>query len=151
MAQRTVCFRSNAGNDFPTEYEALCDDLRHFIQGVTNNPGIAREIMTAMVGALQPRYAPQPEPHLVPETEFDGIARLIARLAETKPTDEPQLDLRPGKVMRADPVDTLTDIAGDIAGVTRIGPQCSCPVGQCLTTCPVHGVAAFEAAGSTQG
>lgn len=98
MAQRTTCYRSDAGKDFPTEFEALKDDLRHFIVGVIKNDALARDLTDAMVDKLEPVYSERPADlpagkGYVPETLWPGTADLMARLKETRQTNAPQLPL----------------------------------------------------------
>jgi hypothetical protein len=122
MAQQTTCFRSDAGNDFAEEFDAWKDDLRHYIFGKVNNEKIARDLADAMCADLKPRYGKPTFTGAAPPIEFPGIAQMIFTLNRLHRETPPELDLRPGVVNRGAPVEVLTDISGQIAGVTRIGP-----------------------------
>jgi hypothetical protein len=83
MAQRTVCFRSDAGTDFATEHEALVDDLRHYISGVLGNAAVAKQLTEAIVADLSPRG------------EWVGFASLMASMERTRPAETIAMDLQP--------------------------------------------------------
>lgn len=92
MAKQTICFRSDAGNDFPTEFEALKDDLRFYIFNVIKNEATAKQLAEAMVADLKPLYdmvaqtqalelgQPLPDTLISP-----GIGALIERMTATLP------------------------------------------------------------------
>lgn len=96
MAQQVTCFRSDAGNDFTTEYEALSDDLRHYIQTHTGNVKVSRDLAYQMVQDLSPKYGVELDPGKIPPMTFMGLAHMLARLEIIRPDEAQQsLDLAP--------------------------------------------------------
>lgn len=91
MAKQVTCYRSDSGKDFPTEHEALKEDLRHFIHNVIANEALSKQLTDAMVNALKPRYAPGAPKGAEPE--WHGMHRLISRLTHTLPDEQHELQL----------------------------------------------------------
>ena len=92
MAKQTICFRSDAGNDFPTEFEALKDDLRFYIFNVIKNEATAKQLADAMTADLAPVFdyttmLAHPQTDAPPRAEMltPGIAALIGRMKDVAP------------------------------------------------------------------